>query len=213
MKLAQALTQAGAEVIAVDVKRDLIDDIRDDVALAVRMDATERDALLAQGIDKVDVAIVGIGTDFEANALTVATLKTIGVPRVIARAGSERRGRILRQIGADAIVFPERESAMRWSNRLMLPHLREYIELGEGHALVQVRAPHEFANKTPGQLALRQKHQVNLVAIRRTVTVEQDGKEAESEIVSVPTAETKILPSDVLILIGSDDALAKLPAG
>ena len=211
MKLAQALTRAGAEVIAIDTDRNLVEQVRDEVALAVRLDATDEEALRAQGIDKIDCAIVGIGTDFEANALAVSSLKAIGVARVIARAGSEVRGKILERIGADAVVFPERESALRWSSRLMLPHLREYIELGEDHALVQIRAPAKFANKTPAELALRQRYHVNLVAIRRSIIVESEGRSASAETISVPTAETKILPSDVLILIGSNEALSALP--
>ncbi|MFQ6048960.1 MAG: potassium channel family protein [Phycisphaerae bacterium] len=211
MRLAQLLTRNGAEVIAVDINRELVEQARDEVTLAVRLDATDKTALQTQGIDKVDCAIVGIGTDFEANALTVSTLKAIGVPKVIARAGSEVRGTILERIGADAVVFPERESAQQWANRLMVPHLRDYVELGEGHAIAQIRAPASFANKSPEQLSLRQRYHVNLVAIRRTVAVDSGDRTTETQVVSVPTAQTKILPSDILVLIGSDEALAALP--
>lgn len=211
MKLAQALTRAGAEVIAVDSDPDLVEQVRDEVTLAVRLDATDEQALLTQGIDKVDCAIVGIGVNFEANALTVSTLKAIGVPQVIGRARGEVRRKILERIGADAVVLPEAETALRWANRLMLPHLREYVELGEHHALVQIQAPASFAGKTPGQLDLRRRCQVNLVAIKRTVTAQHQRKTVESETMLVPTAQTTILPGDVLILVGSNDALAELP--
>src|SRR6056297_2976590 len=116
-RLAELLTQAGAEVIAIDRRRDLVDAIRDRVGLAVALDSTDEEALRTQGIDKVDVAVVGIGTDFEANVLSVVTLKQLGLQRVIARATTPIRAKILSRVGADDIVNPENESAERWSNR------------------------------------------------------------------------------------------------
>jgi len=214
MRLARLLCQAGAEVIAIDQDRDLVEQISDDVTLAVRLDATDAEALRTQGVDKVTAAVVGIGTDFEAAALTVLTLKSIGVKRVLARAGSNRRGQILRQIGADEVVFPEAESAKRWAQQLMLPTLRDFVELGEGHSLVQLRTPKSFAHKTPEQLRLRPKYGVNLVAIRRTVKVRTDTQPSphESHIFVIPQADTALLPDDVLILVGTNEDLAKLPS-
>jgi len=204
MKLARSLTAAGAEVIAIDANRDLIEQIRDEVPLAIRLDSTDAQALLAQGIDKVDAAVVGIGQDFESAALTTATLKSIGVRKVIARAGSEVRGKILKSIGADEIVFPEAESATRWANRLTLPELHEYLELGPGYSLIQIKAPKAFCNKTLGQIHLRRRYHVNLVAIRRKT-------DTAPQIISVPHADTTILPDDILVLVGSDENLASLP--
>ncbi len=211
MKLAQALAAAEAEVIAIDRHRQIIEDLRDQVTLAVKMDATEKDALISQGIDNVDVAVVAIGTDFEANILVTSTLKAIGVPRVISRAGSERRGEILKRVGANQIVFPEHESANQWVHRLLLPKLIQSIELGEGHSLAQMPAAKQFCNKTLRQLELRAAHQVNLVAIRRPVAADQQGQEGTYQIV-VPMADTHIRPDDILWLVGSNDAIAALPS-
>ena len=202
-KLARGLAAAGAEVIAIDTNRGAIEDLRDQVTLAVKMDAIEKDALISQGIDKVDVAVVAIGTDFEANALATSTLKAIGVPRVISRAGSVRRGEILTRIGADEIVFPEHESANRWVHRLLLSRLIESIELGQGHSLVQLRAPREFVDKTLKQLELRIAYKVNVIAIRRP---SQDKHQ-----IIMPLAETKIQPDDILWLVGENQDIAKLP--
>jgi trk system potassium uptake protein TrkA len=208
-KLAQALSAKGAEVIAIDKSRALTEAIRDQVALAIRLDATEEESLLAQGIDTVDAAVVAIGTDFEANALATSTLKAIGVKRVISRAGSEIRGKILRRIGADDIVFPEHESATRWVNRLLLPQVFESIELGEGHSLVQLQAPKRFQNATLSDLNLRQTYKVNVMAIRRPVAKPKPGGE-RYEIV-IPLPETTIMPGDILWIIASNQALNNLP--
>ena len=213
MRLATLLADAGAEVIAVDSRRDLVDDVRDRVALAVCLDATDAEALKSQGIDKVDVAIVGVGRSFEDNVLTTVTLKEIGVPQVISRATSRVRAEILTRIGADDVVNPEKEAAERWTNRLMAPSIMDRIELAEGASLVQLAAPESFFNKTLEQLDLRKTHKVNVVAIRRTVKhTDDDGQTTERQLViSVPAGDTAVKEGDVLILIGADEAIQAFP--
>ncbi len=212
MKLATLLSDAGAEVIAVDRERDLVDQVRDRVALAVALDCTDEDALRSQGIDKVDVAVVGIGTNFEDNALVTTILKQMDVPRVISRAATDVRGQILSRIGADDLVNPEEESAERWRNRLLAPAVIERIELAEDYSMVQIAAPESFHNKTLGQLDVRRNFKVNVVAVRKTVEERTGGvKKTRQILVSVPMADTVIEPGDVLILIGSDEAMQKFP--
>ena len=196
-RLARALTAGGAEVIAIDRSQGPVEALRDQVTLAVRLDAV----------------IVGIGEAFEAATLTVAVLKSLGVPKIFARAETEIQGQILTRVGADAIVNPEHESALRWAHRLMLPNLREYVELGEEHAMIYTAAPAAFCHKTPAELQLRRKHGVNLVAIKREVRVKtESADEAKtSPVIAVPQADTTILPDDVLILVGSNEALSHLP--
>jgi len=94
-RLARALTADGAEVIAIDREVDLVEEVRDEVTLAVRLDSTDEEALKAQGIAEVDAVIVGIGEQFEAAALTVAVLQSLGVPRIYARAETTVQARIL----------------------------------------------------------------------------------------------------------------------
>ena len=213
MRLARLLAEAGADVLAIDRERDLVEDIRDSVALAVCIDTTDEQALRAQGVDKVNVAVVGIGTDFENAALTTAILKQIGVPRVLSRATSGIRARILSRIGADDIVNPERESAERWCSRLLSPTIMSRIELAEGYSLAQAAAPESFFDRTLGELAVRQKYEVNIVAIRRTAEkTDADGATKTHQIViSVPMADTVIEKGDILVIIGSDEAIESFP--
>jgi trk system potassium uptake protein TrkA len=217
-RLATVLAENGAEVIAIDRDPDLVETIRDSVTLAVRLDATNEDALRAQGVDRVDAAIVGIGEDFESSALTVATLKGLGVPQIFARARTEIQAKILSEVGADAIVSPERESALRWAHRLMLPNLEQYVELGEGHSLIYTAVPTAFCHKSLLELHLRKRYGVNLVAIKRpagkalAAPAEGEPSPPAPSIIAVPTADTTLLPGDVLILVGSNEALSRLPA-
>jgi trk system potassium uptake protein TrkA len=209
-RLATMLTDAGAEVVAIDRDKGLVEHLRDRVSLSVSMDSTDEEALISQGIDKVDAAIVCIGADFEASALTTVILKQIGVPRVISRATTNTRGDILSRIGADEIANPERESAERWRDRLLAPAMIERVIIGEGYSLAQFPAPPSFHNKTLKQLAVNTKYKVLVVAIRREST-EDESKRSSKPVITVPGPDTVIYPDDVLLVIGSDEALKAFP--
>ena len=213
MMLARRLAQDGADVIAIDSDKGCVDAIRDQVSLAVCLDATDAEALKSQGIDKVDVAIVGVGESFENSVLATVTLKELGVPTVISRATSRVRAEILARVGADDVVNPEKESALRWKSRLLAPSIMERIELAEGASLVQLESPESFHNKTLAQLDLRKGYRVNIVAIRRTTEEIEDGQTVTRQfVISVPAGDTAIKKGDVLILIGTDEAIENLPA-
>ncbi|MFW6133588.1 MAG: potassium channel family protein [Planctomycetota bacterium] len=212
-RLATLLSEAGAEVIAVDNDRELVESVRDEVTLAVCLDCTDAEALKAQGVDKVDVAVVGIGSNLEISALTTVILKQIGVPRVITRATTAVRAQILSRIGADGIVNPEHESAERWRDKLLAPAMLERIVLGEEHSLVQVQAPRSFHGKTLGELGVHNKYDVLVVAIRQTVerTDPRGKKVSQEQVIAGPGPDDKVLPGDVLTLIGRDEAIEKFP--
>ena len=165
-QLALQLSKSGAEVIAIDKDGKLVDQLAHEVAVAVRLDSTDEQALREQGIDKVDVAVVSIGDDFEANILTTVTLKSLGVKCICSRAEEETHGKILKRIGADEIIIPEEESAQRWSFRLLAPQIGEKMELAPGFSLARYTAPDSFAGKSLIDLQLRKKYRVNLIGLR-----------------------------------------------
>jgi trk system potassium uptake protein TrkA len=212
-RLSALLAESGAEVIAVDREKTVVDEIRDTVTLAVCLDSTDEDALQAQGIHKVDVVIVGIGSSFEANLLTTVVLKQLGVPRVISRATTDRRAKILMSIGADSVANPELESAARWRSQLLAPSLMERLDLADGYSLTQVAAPEIFHNKTLEELDVRKKHKITVAAIRRSPDSEKSETETNrrsTRLIKVPMPETRIRPGDILLVIGSDEAIEAL---
>lgn len=213
-RLATLLTEADAEVIAVDIRKDRVEPLRDRVTLAVCLDSVDEEALRAQGIDKVSVAIVGIGTDFESAVLATSLLKAMGIPRVVARATTTMRAKILSLVGADEVVNPEKEAAERWRDRLMAPSIKDRIELAEGYTLTQIASPPSFAGKTLEELDLRRKHKVNIVAIRRTEkeTDAQGRPRTRQYVISVPMGDTALREGDLLLLIGSNEAMEDFPA-
>ncbi len=212
-KLAIALTMSGAEVIAIDKDRNVVDQIRDQVTHAVRMDSTDEEALKSQNVGKVDCAVVGMGQGgqaFESAIMTVVNLKNLGVKRICARAQSLTTGEVFSAVGATDVVYPENETAQRWAYKLIAPHIGEKIDFAPGYSLARIKAPKSFGNKTVKDLQLRQKYNVNLVAIKRW-TDNEDKKTSQDNIVNVPMPNTIINEGDVLMIAGSDQDIARLP--
>ena len=207
-KLATSLAQHGSEVIAIDKNRGQVERIRDEVSLSVRLDSTDEEALKAQGVDKVDVAISGIGqANFEAAILTVVNLRQLGVEQVYARAESRVSGEVFAKVGATEVIYPEREAAERWAYKLIAPQIGEKIDFAPGYSLARIKAPASFDGKSVEELQLRQQYDVNLALVKPAQGQEKD----EAPLPHVPRAKTVIHEGDILMVIGSDDDLAKLP--
>jgi trk system potassium uptake protein TrkA len=212
-KLAIALAMSGAEVIAIDKNREEIELIKDQVSHAVRLDSTDEEALKAQGVDKVDVAIIGIGQGgggFEAAILTVVNLRQMGVKQIYARAEGPIAGEVFSKVGATEVIYPEIESAQRWAFKLIAPQIGEKIDFAAGYSLARVKAPASFDGKTVMDLQLRQKYSVNLVLIKRGEYATKE-KDQKGKIINVPMPSTVIYQDDILMIAGSDADLAKLP--
>ncbi len=213
-RLATKLAASGAEVIAIDRERSLVEELRDQVTLAIALDATDEAALKIQGVDQVDCAVVGIGHNFEANALTTVLLKSLRVKRVVSRAANDMQARILSRIGADGVVVPEEESADRWSHRLLTPFMIEHTPIGEGYALAQVTVPEAWQGKTLAELDLRRKHKVTVVAIKRKVeSASSTGADTFAErVVDVPLPGSRLGREDTVVVAGFDADLENLPS-
>lgn len=207
-RLAANLAAAGQEVIAIDVDRQIVEQMRDRATLAVAIDATDDQALRSQGVDQVDVAVVAIGNDFEASALATVLLKQIGVPHVIGRAVTPTSGQILARIGADEVVNPEDEAADRWCTRLVSPHFLSQHELDSRHRIVEVRVPPAWVGHTLRDLDPRMKLGLNVVAIRRAKHARAG--DASQAPIDIPTPDEALLEADVIIVMGRDADLSKL---
>ena len=212
-KLAIALAMSGAEVIAIDKDRDQVELLADQVSHAVRLDSTDEEALKAQGVDKVDVAIIGIGQStggFEAAILTVVNLRQMGIKQIYARAEDLIAGEVFSKVGATEVIYPEIESAQRWAYKLIAPQIGEKIDFAEGYSLARIKAPPSFDGRTVMDLQLRQKYNVNLVLIKRGENAKKI-KGEKDKIINVPMPSTVIYLDDILMVAGSDVDLAKLP--
>jgi len=208
-RLAMNLAAMGREVIAIDKRRDRVEAIRDRVTLAVVMDAADEEALKAQGIDKVDVAIVGIGEGFEPVVLATTVLKQLGVDRVISRAMSPTQADILKRIGADEIVAPEDESADRWAARLYSPFFLSQFSLDDRHSIVELPMPKDWVGKTLIELRPRNELGVHVLALKR-LTRGEDGEPSQPRF-HIPEPDKPLKEDDLLVLMGDDEALERVP--
>lgn len=217
-RLASNLAEQGQDVIGIDKDRGVVEDMRDRLTLAIAMDGTDEQALLMQGIDKVDVAVVGIGGDFESIVLATVVLKQLGVKRVIARAISSVGAKVLRSIGADQVVNPEDESADRWADHLVYPQFLSKVMLGAEHSVVEMKTPKQWVGKSLVDLHLRQKRNVIVLAIKPP-DAKPDGQSADDEddespeTMRVPDPDQPLEEGEILVLYGSDDALAAITEG
>ncbi len=210
--LARRLAQSGVQVIAIDRNQQLVNEIKDDVDLAVQLDATDRQALLSQDIDKVDVCVISIGENFEASLLTTVLAKQLKVPRIICRAQTALHAEIFQQIGADQVVQPEQEAGRHVARQLANPQLADVIPLSDDFSLVELKAPKVFHGKSIKSIGLRAGYQVNLVVIKRPQALAGDGESSTPPTrISVPRPDDVIQPDDVLVLVGANASLAELP--
>jgi trk/ktr system potassium uptake protein len=206
---ARQLFRKGAEVIAVDVNMDRVNSVKDEVSLVVRLDATHENALRSHGIGDVDVLIAAIGDNFEAQVLVVVHAKQHGIKKIIARATTPDHIRVLKAVGADEVFNPE-ETAARWMvQRLLITNISNYFELAEGFSVVEVNAPQSIVGKTIGELNLRRRFRINLVAIKRAAASD---KHVAEQFNPVPLPTEVIRQGDMLALVGNVPDLANFMA-
>lgn len=208
-QVALTLAQEGAEVIAVDTDMEKVEEIHDYVAYSVKLDATDPASLRSLGLQDMDAAVVAIGENFEANLLTAAYLKQLGIKKVITRAANPIHRRILEQIGADEIISPEDEIGRKTAHRLLKPRLRDYLAVTEDYKMIRVETPQEFIGKTLSEIDLRRNYQVNVIGINEKVMKHKDDTESVEEItkVAIPHGETLLEENTILIIVGKEEAI------
>jgi trk system potassium uptake protein len=210
MNLARMLEANRVEVIAVDRNHRLVDEVNDDVTLAICMNSIDEDALRSHEIHHANVCVVAIGENFEASLLTTTALKKLGATHVIVRAQTATHAEIFRRLGADEVIQPETEAGRQLARRLANPRLEDLIELFDDFAIIELRAPVAFHGKTLEQLALRTKYRVNLVGVKRLVESKEEDAPPQYSIFA-PQPGYTIHPDELLLLVGSDRALKGLP--
>ena len=166
MALAQALAAAGREVLVVDREQSKINQAAAFTDNAYRVDELTRENLEAIGLAECDVVIIGIGERMDTSILATLTVLRLGVKRVITKAKSEEQGEVLTTLGAE-VVYPEKDMAMRLANKLIAPHVLEYISLSEDIDIMEIALTERVAGKTVLDLHLRQQFGLNIIAVEQ----------------------------------------------
>jgi trk system potassium uptake protein TrkA len=209
MSLAETLFSEGAEVIAVDSRLERIDEIKDKVSLAVQLESTDPDALRSIGADRVDVAVIAIGEDFEASVVTTAILKELGLKEIIVRAYTERERKILHLVGATRVNFVEDEMGRRMGKTFCGNEILDYIELSSTHSIVQWEIPEGWAGQPLVELRL-EKWEIILLAVKRPGSSTIDLGLGEGDRLEFhPPSEYRLVKGDVLVLAGKNNELTR----
>lgn len=164
--VAEELVNNGADVLAVDIDQDIVDTAIETIPICKCADITEPEAIKRLGISNIDVVIIAMATNLEASVMAVTLCKEAGVPTVIVKCGNEMHQKILRRVGADQVIIPEKESGIRLAKNLLSSGFSEMIELSDDVSMVEINILDEWVGKTLIELSLRKKYSINVVAIR-----------------------------------------------
>jgi len=164
--IAEKLNGLGHDVMAVDRREDRVNDTLPLVTDAQIGDSTNEAFLRSLGVNNYDVCFVAIGDNFQSSLVTTSLLKELGAKKVVARASQEVQRKLLLRNGADDVVYPEKQLAAWAAVRHTTDHIKDYIALDEDHAIYDITVPEEWDGKTVGDLEIRRRYSLNLLAVR-----------------------------------------------
>jgi trk system potassium uptake protein TrkA len=194
--VARTLYEMDYEVLGIDENEERINENLQFVTHAVVADTTDERALKELGIRNFDVVVVAIGVDIQASILTVLTLKELGVKKIVAKAQNERHGQVLYKVGADRVVFPERDMGVRVAHNLVSSNVLDFIELAEDYSVAEVIVSSKMVGKTLRQLNIRAMYEINVIAIK-----------SGDEFNITPNPDDVIRQGDVLVVVGNNKDL------
>ncbi|MCF7925641.1 MAG: TrkA family potassium uptake protein [Candidatus Izimaplasma sp.] len=191
------LIEQDADVLVIDKDPDRIAKLSKIATHAVTLDSTQELSLKEVGINSVDHVVVSIGKDLQSSIMTTLVLKELGVKRVTVKAQNDDHAKVVEKLGADEIIQPEKQSGKRLASRIVSDNILDFIDLNDSHSFIVVNATEKIVGSTIINLDLRNKYNINIVAIRR-----------EGDII-IPSAETTLVSLDSLLLIGANQELNK----
>ena len=197
--ITKALYEYGAEVLAVDIDEELVNDISPYCTHSVCTDATDARNLEQLGINNMDVAIVCVASNVESSIFITLMCKQLGIPKVISKASDDRHKLVLERIGADEVIIPEEAMGERLAAMLAKPNMLEVMTLADKFRIVEILTPKRWQDKTLIELNLRNNERVNIILIKRG-----------DDIITSPAGDCKLLEDDLLVVAGAIDDIKKL---
>ncbi|MCI7096684.1 MAG: TrkA family potassium uptake protein [Clostridiales bacterium] len=195
-EVARKLSEQKGEVLAMDRRNDLVQQLSNHVTHAVVGDSQDKEVLRALGAGNFDCAVVAIGGDLSASVLTVMNLKELGVPYIVCKAHDETHRRVLEKLGADRVVIPEQENADRLAKSLSSTNVLDYIVLSNEYGIIEVPVPKVWVGKSLKELNVRAKLGINILAIKH------DGMTDVS-----PAADYVLSGDAIMLVLGNTKAL------
>ena len=199
--LAKTLCELGQEVLAVDSDEEIVADIAPYVTQAMQLDATDEEALKTLGVSSFDAAVVSIGHDMRASILVCVLLKELGVPCIIAKANDELHAKVLRKIGADRVVFPERDMGARVARSILTPSMLDLMNLSDDYQIIELLVPGKWIGQSIIGLNVRRRYGLNILAIHR-----------QSRFLVSPAPDMQFEEGDILLVMGKAEDVERLEA-
>jgi trk system potassium uptake protein TrkA len=194
--VAQTLVKLNHEILAIDYKESIVQDMSAIVTHAIQADSTDEEAMRAIGIRNFDVVIVAIGENIQASILTTLILKELGVPQIVVKASNELHGKVLYKIGADKVIFPERDMGERTARNLISSNIVEHFEFTTDYSIAEIIVSSKMVGKNLKQLDIRAKYSCNIIAIKKG-----------DQLIIPPSADEKLAQEDILVVIGKNQDL------
>ncbi|MFT8322718.1 MAG: TrkA family potassium uptake protein [Bacillus sp. (in: firmicutes)] len=191
--ICRELVELGMEVMVIDRNEERINEFANIVSHAVVGNSVDENVLKSLGIRNFEHVIVAIGDDIQASILTTLILKELGVNNITVKAQNDYHEKVLKKIGADSIVHPERDMGKRIAHNIVSNNVLDYLELSDEHSIVEIKASSRLDGFTMIDLDIRARYGITIVAIKR-----------DKEIIVSPMATEPIKENDVLIVIGAD---------
>ncbi len=212
--VAMTLSRKGCQVLLLDKDEVLVQEMSEIVTQAIQVDVTNEKALQGLDLGEMDVAVIALGSSLEASILATMKLKEMGVKTVVAKAGTLAHSKILSRVGADRIVFPEKDMGIRVANSLVSPSIFDYIEVSPGYNMVEIKVPKDLRGQTLAQANVRSRFGVDIVAIKRQApSLDKAGEsELKEQLILAPPASEVLGENDVLVVIGEEKNIGKFKA-
>ena len=195
------LTSLKCRVTAIDSDKEKVQSMPDGTHQVILANATERKFLEQLGVEKFECFVVSTGEDWHASILITMLLKELGARKIIVKAASADHASVLRKVGASQAIIPEKELARRLSHSLARPNMIDYLPLASEYHVAELVPPPEFIKKKLLELQLRSKYRVQVLAVKNTATGGHD---------FVPGGDYEVQSSDILIIVGKDEDIARL---
>jgi trk system potassium uptake protein TrkA len=197
--VARTLMQSGCEVLAVDADAERVKALVDEVTEAVQADVLNDAALKSLGLRNFEAVVVAIGQEVKASILVTVMLKEMGVRKIVAKAQDDLHGKVLQRVGADIVVFPERDMGVRLAHTLLSRSIIDEIQLSSEYSIFELQAPAQLLERSLKDLQLRQRFGLTILAVRR----------GEGVVIS-PEASFVLERNDILVALGRPDKLEEL---
>ncbi|MEE6451628.1 TrkA family potassium uptake protein [Gottfriedia acidiceleris] len=191
--IVNTLLQHGNEVLVIDINEERINQFADIATHAVIADSTNDEALKAIGIGNFDTVIVAIGNDMQSSILTTLVLNELKIEKIVAKALNKRHGEVLKKVGADWVIYPEKNMGERVAHQLMSPNVLNFIELAQNYSIEEIKLPSQMVGKSLKELNIRVEYNLTVIAIK-----------SEGVVNISPSPDEVIHEGDILVMIGEN---------